>query len=276
MFYLFMGILGSAMLSVFMRLSEGRVRNNIAMLTVNYMTCTVLGAGYALLGGMPDRGFVPTMAMGIFNGVLYLSSFALFQSSVRSNGVVLSSTFMKLGLLVTMVISVCVYRETPDALQILGFALALAAIVLINYRREERRGGFRSGLILLLFLSGMGDAMSKIFEEAGFAGMANWFLLFTFAMALPLALILMLRRGQKIGRWELLYGILIGVPNFFSSKLLLRALEAVPAVVAYPVYNVGVILIVTLAGLLLFRERLTKRQWIGMGAILVALILLNI
>ena len=277
MISLIFGIMGSAMLSVFMRLSERKISNNIALLAVNYMTCTAVGAAYALAGGLETgRPLYLTAGMGIFNGVLYLSSFVLFQASVRSNGVVLSSTFMKLGLLLTMVISVAVYREMPDGLQALGFALAVCAIVLINYRKEAGSGGFKWSLMALLLFSGMGDSMSKIFEETGMTGMADWFLLFTFGTALPLALGLMVSRKQRIGKWEAVFGVMIGVANFFSSKLLLRALQTIPAVITYPVYNVGVILVVTVAGVLLFRERLEKRQWIGLGVILAALVLLNI
>lgn len=274
---LMLGILGSSTLSIFMRLSERKITNNIGMLAVNYLTCTILGMFYAFCGQSLSlgRSLYVTTGMGLLNGVLYLSSFVLLQSSVRKNGVVLSSTFMKLGLLVSMVVSVAVYRERPDTLQILGFLMALGAIVLINYRKDAASGGMKSGLLWLLLLSGLAEVMSKIFEETGFTGMSDYFLLITFATAFPLALLLMARKGQRIGKWEALFGVLIGVPNFLSSKLLLQALYTIPAVVAYPVYNVGVILIVTMAGMLLFRERLEKRQWIGMLLILAALVLLN-
>lgn len=86
----------------------------------------------------------------------------------------------------------------------------------------------------------------------------------------------MVLKGQRVGKWEAIFGLLVGIPNFFSSKFLLRALEDVLAVVAYPVYSVGGILVVTLAGVMLFRERLEKKQWLGMAMILAALVLLNI
>ena len=47
---LMLGILGSSMLSVFMRLSERKITNNIGMLAVNYLTCTVLGIFFAVSG----------------------------------------------------------------------------------------------------------------------------------------------------------------------------------------------------------------------------------
>lgn len=277
MLSLVLAILSSAMVSILMRLSETKIKNNIAMLVMNYLMCSLLAAGYAGAGSLVDLGpqLHLTAGMGVFNGVLYLVSFLLLQWNVRKNGVVLSSTFMKLGLLVTMVVSVVFYREIPDGGQLTGFALAVAAIVLINYRKEKTAAGYKPGLIWLLLCGGMADAMSKIFEESGVPGMGDPFLFFTFFAALGLCAALMLLQGQQVGRWEALFGLLIGIPNFFSSKFLLRSLAEVPAVIAYPVYSVAGILVVTLAGVLLFKERLEKRQWAALGMILAALALLN-
>ena len=86
----------------------------------------------------------------------------------------------------------------------------------------------------------------------------------------------MRRKKQRVGRWEILFGVLIAIPNFVSTRFMLSALAVIPAVIAYPASSVGTILTVTLAGVLFFHERLSKRQWIGIGAILVALVLLNI
>ena len=41
-------------------------------------------------------------------------------------------------------------------------------------------------------------------------------------------------------------------------------------------YSVGSILVVTLAGVVLFRERLEKHQWLGIAVVLAALVLLNV
>ena len=86
----------------------------------------------------------------------------------------------------------------------------------------------------------------------------------------------MIWHKERPGKAEFLYGALIGIPNFFSSKFLIAALKDVPAVIAYPTYSVATILIVTLAGVFIFKETLSKRQWYALIAILVALVLLNI
>ena len=205
-----------------------------------------------------------------------LAGFVLMQLNIRKNGVVLSSIFQKLGLLVTLVISVVFYREIPDFLQGTGFVIALGAIVMMNYQKGGEKAGSRGALLLMLLCCGMADAMSKIFTESGPAALEGQFLFYTFVVAMGLCFVLMTLNSQKIGVKEALFGTMIAVPNFFSTKFLLGALESLSGVIVYPVFSVGTILVVTLMGVLAFRERLTKQQWIGIAAILVALVLLNV
>lgn len=277
MLYLLLAIASSALVSIVMRFSERKVTGSIAMLTVNYLVCAAISGGYLLADPLPASPQLPaTLLMGTVNGLLYLGGFVLLQISIQRNGVVLSSTFMKLGLLVSILVSVVCFHEIPDVLQILGFFLAVAAILLINFKRTSGAADFKAGLLLLLLTGGMGDAMAKVFEELGDPALEPLFLFCTFLTALILCTALMLRKHQRPGKWELLFGVLISIPNFFSAKFLLGALESVPAVIVYPVYSVAAILVVTLTGVLVFRERLEKRQWLGMGLILAALVLLNI
>lgn len=279
MLNLFLAICSSALVSITMRLSETKVKNNTGMLCVNYLMCLVLAWGYTgfetLFPAVQGLGLVT--GLGIVNGILFLSGFVLLQVNIRKNGVVLSSTFMKLGLLVSMVVSVIFFREQPGILQWVGFFLAVAAIILINYQPGTGKAESKVGLILALLAGGTADSMSKVFEELGNSALSDHFLLYTFLVAFLCCTCLNIgsKKGRP-GKWEYLFGLLVGIPNFFSAKFLLGALKTIPAVIVYPVCSVATILVVTVAGVLLFRERLEKRQWIALGIILVALVLLNI
>ena len=274
MLNLLLAIASSALVSLTMRFSDGKIRNNIAMLMVNYLLCAGLAWGDT---GPTAAGMGFAAGAGLINGVLYLAGFVLLQQNVRVNGVVLSSTFLKLGLLVSMVVSVVFFEERPGGLQWMGFALAVAAIVLMNFRPGEGKAGNAFGLLALLLAGGGGDAMSKVFEELGNPALSGQFLLITFLTAFGLCgLWILLGKAGKPGKWEVIFGLLIGIPNFFSAKFLLGALQDIAAVVVYPVYSVATILVVTLAGVLIFREKLEKRQWLALAMILPALVLLNI
>lgn len=275
---LLLAVLSSAMVSIIMRFSDGKIKNNFAMLAVNYMMCAFLAWGYTGFGSwfLSGTGRQSTVIMGWINGILYLAGFVLLQRNIRTNGVVLSSTFIKLGLLVSMVVSVVFFGERPQLWQWAGFLLAVAAIILMNYRPGKGKAENAAGLILLLLAGGGGDAMSKFFEELGNPAHSGHFLLYTFLVALALCVNLYRIRGEKPGKREWLFGLLIGIPNFFSAKFLLGALKDIPAVIVYPVYSVSTILAVTVTGILVFREKLDKRQWLALAMILVALVLLNI
>ena len=278
MLFLLLAILSSAMISILMRVSSHRISANLSMLAVNYLICALLGAAYAgfrpVAPGAP--GFSITLWLGVISGVLYLAGFVLFQQNTRKNGIVLSSIFMKLGLLVPVVLSLVLFREVPTLSQIAGFCIAVFAIVLINLKKDPSRRGFGIGLILMLLMCGGSDAMSKVFERFGPAALSDSYLFYTFAVAFLLCAGLVLRHREKPGLQEWIFGTLIGIPNFFSAKFLLGALTRLPAVVVYPSFSVATMLIVTLTGVVLFRERLSRLQWVALGAIIAALIFLNI
>ena len=280
MLFLILAIASSAMVSVIMRLSDRKVTGNIAMLTVNYLMCFLVAVGYAGFGRLfpAEEGLSGALVMGGINGALYLGGFVLLQINVRRNGVVLSSTFMKLGLLVSIAVSVLFFHEIPDLLQIIGFCMAVVAILLINLRKDagNSTADFKLGLILMLLAGGMADAMSKIFEELGNPALEPQFLAYTFLVALILCTVLMVKKGQRPGKWEILFGLFIGIPNFFSAKFLLASLYDLPAVIVNPTYSVGGIVAVSAAGLLLFHEKLSRRRWLALGIVLVAIVLLNL
>ncbi len=277
MLSLLLAIASSSLISILMRLSNEKVKHNIGMLAMNYIMCLGLSVFYtgidSLFPASPD--LPQTLGMGAIHGTLYLVSFVMLNISTGRNGVVLSSIFMKLGLLVPMVVSILVFGEMPTAVQAVGFVIALAAILLINTQPGNAKFSFNWLLLLLLLGGGSGDAMSKIFEELGNPTLSAQFLLYTFLTALVLCLCLMVYKKQRIGKTEALFGLFIGIPNYFSAKFLLGALETLPAVITYPTFSVGTILVTTLAGVILFRERLTIRQWVALGIILVAVALLN-
>ena len=279
MIYLVLAVLASTMVSVVMRLSTGKVKNNMSMLAANYVVCTALSAVNA--GGhilTPAEALPATIGMGVINGVLYLLAFLLLHYNMKRNGVVLASTFMKLGLLVSMAVSVIFFREMPGVIQWIGFVIAIGAIILINYEKGGDTGaaGGQMWLIVLLVVAGLGDAMAKVFESFGDTAYSGQFFIYTFVTDLVACIFLLLKNGEKPTLKEIGYGFALGIPNFFSARLLLKSIEHLPAVLVYPTVSVAIILVVTMVGLVFFKEKLKPRQLAGIGAILVALVLLNL
>ena len=277
MLYLILSIICSMLVSVVMRLSEGKSKSSAGLLAINYLMCCLLAFLFTgttrLFPAAEKLGL--TLGLGAIGGVLYLGAFILLQWNISKNGVVLPATFMKLGVIVPTLVAILVFGETPRLTQILGIAAAIAAILLINGRDKQQAGSI-GGLILLLLAGGGADSMSKIYDEVGTPELTSHFLLYIFIVACVLCFMLCILRRQKIGVMELFFGTALAIPNYLSSRFLLLALNDVPAVVAFPSYSVATIVMVTLAGVCFFREKLEKRKLIALGVILAALVLLNI
>lgn len=278
MVYLLLAIVSSAMVSVIMRLSSEKVSGDVSLLAMNYLSGMLIAGFYTGAANLvPLTPALPkTLLLGMIHGFLYLGTFMLLQLNQKKNGVVLSAIFMKLGLLVPMAVSMVFFKEMPALIQLIGFVIAVFAIILINFERGETALQFRFGLLLLLLGSGFADVMSKIYEEVGDPALSSQFLFYTFVAAFVVCILLMKAKKQRPGLPEVFFGALIGVPNYFSAKFLLRALVDVPAVIAYPTYSVATILLITLVGVAFFREKLSRRQWKALGVILLALVLLNL
>ena len=131
-------------------------------------------------------------------------------------------------------------------------------------------------LLLTLLFNGCSDSMSKIFAYAGRREEDGLFVFFIFFFAGLFTLVLLLRQRKGLALRDVLLGALVGVPNFCASRLLLAALTRLPAFVVYPCYSVGAILVISLCSVLLFHERLSRRQWGAVGMILAAVALLNL
>ena len=274
MVYLLLAIACSTGVSLALRFSKTKVGNNYGLLCINYLMCILLSLNGRVDTLMIQGNTSITLLIAGISGILYMASFVALQKNISINGLIYSSLFAKLGLVVTLLISVLFFQEIPTVLSILGILLALAGIFYLNHSKESIHN-IRM-LIILLAVGGLCDSMSKIFSELGETVNNNAYLFYTFLFALLTSLIFLFKEKQKAGKYEILYGCLVGIPNFFCSKFLLLALNSLKAIIVYPCYSVGSILTIGLSGMLLFHEKIDKRGMIAYLMMIIAIVLLNI
>ena len=276
MFFFILAVVSSALVSILMRTSENHVRNNITMLLCNYLVCMLMAMlTSGTLEVFPEgSGFA--LGLGLFSGVLYLGAFVLLQWNIAQNGVALPATFMKLGVLVPTLMAMTLFHEQPTWMQLAGIALAIVAILMIQMDKGHSQAKSGVGLIALLLFGGLANGMNKVYEVYGAPALQAHYLLYTFGTAFVLCAVLCIVRRQSIAWPDVLFGGLIGIPNYLSSYFLLLSLAQLPAVVVFPMFSVCAIVLVTLVGWLAFGEKLSRRQLAAMGVILAALVLLNL
>ena len=279
MLFLLLAMLFSAVLAMVLKYLN--TSSPYGVFFFNYITCTVLAFAAMEPRTLYNGDFTPCWLGGI-TGLIYLASLSANGYSIHKNGAILSSVFTRLGVLVPIMVSVVLFGERPTALQGLGVALAVAAAVVMNGlpgKSHDPAAGTRIylvPLVLTLLLNGAADAMSKVFTQLGRRQDDGLFMFYIFLFAGLATLVLLVKERRPLTARDLLFGVLAGVPNFLSSRLLLAALTRLPAFLVYPSYSVGVILVISVASFLFFRERLNTRQLGAAGMILAALVLLNL
>lgn len=280
MFAMIMTILCSTMLAVFMRMSEEKAKGKMTILSANYLTCILLAAGFSGVSSLfpvAAEKFSITLLLGIITGVFYMLALVFNQKSIAKNGVVLSSVFAKVGsLLVPIAVAMCFYSASPSWYQAIGAVLAVFSIILICDNGKSSTAASIPVLVILLLVEGMASAMGKFFDAEGAKALSDQYLLYTFGSAFLISLLAALIKKEKPGLTEIIYGVLIGISNFFASRFMLQALRQVDEVIFYPTRGVMVILLITLAGVFLFREKLRSKQWFAMAVILLSVALLNL
>lgn len=279
MFSLILAVVSSAAISVLMRFGEKKIQSRMGMFIANYAVCTILSGAFMSPRTLfaAAEGWPLVAALGAATGVLFLASFIFLQKNISRNGLSVSAVFMKLGIIVPTLMAMIVFHEQPRVTQAAGIVTAVAAVILITYEKGDREKEYRFPWLFILLLSnGMADAMANIFDKLGNSGLKDHYLLFTFLCALLGSVILFLRDRQRIAGTDILLGVCIGIPNYFSSRFLLDALREIPAMIVYPSFSVMTVVVITLAGVFLFGEKIGRRKALALLLILVALVLLNL
>lgn len=273
----------SACMALALRLFRSEENNRYGIILGNYLTCLLVGFLFVHDKAMILHANPVTYLCGMAAGCLFVLSLVAMQSSIGRNGAILSSAFAKLGLLVPLALSIVFFHERPDLLQGAGLILVLIAVwIFSRAENEDEETGDFSLLFLLavLFTNGMSDSMAKIYSIYGISYEEPVYFVVLFFTSSLVTLFLLVNETHQARRKtnlrDLAAGILVGIPNYFSSFFLLKALNGIAAFIVYPVFSSGTILIVTLISSLFFHERLSRKQIVGLGLILVSIVLLNL
>ena len=286
MIYLLLGIISSASISLVFKFFGDQQGNRYGIIIGNYLTCILISL--IMTGGIGPVVSAAgiTYGLGAIGGFLFVAGLVSIQSSVAANGATLTSAFGKLGVKVPLTFSFLIFKEQSAVLQVVGILIDLAALIIMNSPDKSAGSSdtpktYSFTLLILTFLAnGLADAMSKVFEQAGPRSDDRVFIFMIFFTAAIISAGLAYREyrmtGKKLILKELLAGIAVGVPNYFCSYFLLKALTGMPSFLVYPIFSTGTIIVVMALSAAFFRERPTKKQALGIAMILTALVLLNL
>lgn len=219
----------------------------------------------------------------IIMGVSFISIFNLLGYCTAKYGITTATIANKLSLVIPAALSLYLYNEPLHVGKIIGIALALPAVYLTTRVQEEHKK--RQYLLipaLLFILSGGLDAFVKFVQHHFLSATTDEasYTVHVFAAAGIAGLIfisILAATGKvKLHSRNIIAGICLGIPNYFSIYLLIKLLniDFFHSSAAIPVVNIGIVVCSTLAAILFFKEAITKPRIIGLALALVAILLI--
>jgi multidrug transporter EmrE-like cation transporter len=135
---------------------------------------------------------------------------------------------------------------------------------------------FEPTIILLFVFGGLAEFSNKIYQKYALSDYKSVFLFFIFFVAFFISVGYARKKKAKVTKKDVLTGFAVGIPNLFSSFFLILSLDTLTTSVAFPLFSAGSILLITLGGYFIFKERISNKNKLAIGLIIVALILLNL
>ena len=211
------------------------------------------------------------MYHAIIIGALFIVVFNFYAYGIQKVGIVITTVANKMSLIIPVCAAIILYSDSLTYLKGIASLLALSGI----YLSSTKGGGLSFDkkylwLIILVFIGqGISDSIFNDFaqkypNEGGYL----FFMVLFFMASISGILILIgksVKTKNKLQLRSVFWGIIFGVPNFFSLLFFLKALSdpELSSSIVFSLVSMGVVVSSSLIGIFLFKEKLSRTNWIG-------------
>ena len=285
MIYLLLSILSSTVIFVVFRLYKKYGVNTLQAIIVNYFIACIVGF-FGYIESVDDLVRIPSESwfLGtVFLGAMFITVFNLAAITTQRSGLSVVSVATKMSVAIPVLFGIFIYNESLGFLKVTGIILALAAVYLSSIKTKKGISIKKENLIfpLLVFVgSGIIDTTINYLENFYVSETdVGLFSSSIFGIAGIIGTTILI--GQAVlGKLKITWkniagGIALGIPNYFSIYFLVMALRS-PGFensVIFTLNHVGIVLASTILGIVLFKEVLLKKNWIGIALAVISIIL---
>lgn len=288
MISLILTIIFSTLLNIVFRLTKDKRVHNLYLITINYWTCTI----FALFAtGFPHFDAIsPTITKhGLIMGLMFVAGFQILGLTIKNYGISVATVIQKVSLIIPVGAAFLIYNTLFTVQKVVGILLALVAIFMVQKEikfKKDPISNFSLFIVLLpilcFLISGIVDSGFLVMAERKIAQTQGEIQLLTGVIFAAAALtgtiisfIWMFSKEIFPSQNDLLYGVLLGIPNFFSVRFLYEAVDQITGEIVFPIFNSGIIVIATIAGYFIFNEKLNKLTILGIVIACVSIVILS-
>jgi drug/metabolite transporter (DMT)-like permease len=221
-------------------------------------------------------------------GFLFPALFIIMATSVRKAGIVRTDVAQRLSLFIPIIAAFLLFGEASTPVKIIGIILAFIAILCaipwqksrgrVNSSKEAEKGSWVYLLIVFLGFGVIDVLLKQITKANNVPFTTAIFIIFILAFALSfIGLIYQVVTKKMRFSWpHILIGWVLGLFNFGNILFYLKAHKALannPSSV-FSSMNIGVIVVGALIGMIIFKEKLSTLNKIGLLVAVLAIVVI--
>jgi drug/metabolite transporter (DMT)-like permease len=280
MHFLLLTVLCSTSIALILKYSDTKKGEPIVLLAGNYVVATVTALIFLIFNETRIFSFY-TLIFGSTLGLLFVLSFFAYAKAISFAGTGLATTSSRLSVIIPILLSIIIFDEQPKVIHVVGFVFTLMTFILfyLSVKGNHKKGeGILKYLFLLAVFVGIGinDFAMKLFKGWRAESEEPYFVLFIFASAFIYSIIYIILKKIKINQHTATWGLVLGIPNVFSTIFLLAALAILPAILVYPFMNVGIIILTTILAFIIWKEKLNRWGIFALVSGSIAILLLSL
>jgi drug/metabolite transporter (DMT)-like permease len=227
---------------------------------------------------------LPVIAFASLFGLLTVLFQLFYITAMRCGNISLTVLIVNSSMIIPIIVSVLFFNERLGILKIIGIAAIFIALFLST---EKSIMKFNSKWILFSLLAFLTNGSLAVCQQM--FGKTIWrkegisFVAWSYLLATGISFVIYLvfkskqkESGLKINNRALLYGLFIGVILGVFQLLNTKAIATIDAGLFFPVYNGGTLLLTTIMGVFLFKERLRRKQIASIVVGIIGIVLINI
>lgn len=278
MLFLILSILCSVTVGVLFKVARRYTISITQIVATNYVLALILCYFFF----SPDLATVTAQApWGIYIplGILLPSIFLFLAASIQHMGIVKTDAAQRLSLFIPILAAWLIFGEQFNTLKITAFLIAFPALLLILTKPSDNTENKWVYPAVVLVGFGLIDILFKqIALYTNLPYTTSLFVVFGIATAIMLVVISVEIRykKRKLKYQSILFGALVGLFNFGNILFYLKAHQSFaenPSTV-FAGMNMGVIIIGSLTGIFVFKEKLSKMNFTGLFLALIAIVLI--
>lgn len=275
MLFLILSILFSVTVGVIFKITRKYNADPVQIITFNYVMALIL----CYFTFSPDITEVHAdapwniyVAVGILLPIVFLFLF----SSIKHMGIVKTDAAQRLSLFIPIIAAWLIFKEEFNSYKVIGLIIGFVALLFILKKQvgNDQNKWIYPFVVFLGF--GIIDILFKqIALYTILPYTTSLFVVFDIALAVSLLIVIydVVQKKTKLHSNSILFGALVGIFNFGNILFYLKAHKAFsenPSTV-FAGMNIGVIVLGSLVGLLFFKEKLSKINFIGIFLALIAI-----